>query len=335
MVVRNVLVTCAVVMLASCSNGATSSDASASHQLTTSARPTSQPTSANPIDIRSLTGRITFSDDTNDIWSIWADGTHLRRLTSAPAMEFDPTWSPHGRRIAYRHQGGDDGKTEIYVMNADGSHERALTHNDVADWGPDWSSDGRRILWNSAVGTGGFGFYGYDISPDGTGRRLITRHYVEYPAWSPDGTRIAFMAQEPGASGSNPDYNIFVMNADGTHIARLTATEAEDGWPAWSPDGRQIVFSSARDDCSISGAPDCRTTGDIGPWADVWIMNADGSNLRRVTAEFGQFFAWSPDGSAILVTGNQPFLIRPDGTGLTAFPAKGVAHPLFPDWIPA
>jgi len=270
------------------------------------------------------------SDETNDIWSMRADGTHVRRLTSSPVMEFDPTWSPDGSRIAYRHW-PHDGMSRIFVMKADGSDQRNLTRKD--SWGPDWSPDGRRIVFNSVGGTGALDVYGYVVAPGGSGLRRISRHYVEYPAWSPDGSRIAFMAPEPGATGSNPDYNIFVMDADGSHVRRLTTAPGEDGWPAWSPDGMRIVFSSARDDCSISHAPDCRTTGDMGPWEDAWIMNADGSDERRLTSEFAQFFAWSPDGSAILVTGGQPFLIRPDGTGQTPFPVEGVTHPLFPDWI--
>ena len=231
---------------------------------------------------------------------MWADGTHVHRLTSSSVQEFDPTWSPDGLQIAYRHW-PRNGPSAIFVMNADGSDQRNLTREDA--WGPDWSPDGRRIVFNSLTGTGALDVFGYGVAPNGSGLRLITRHYVEYPAWSPDGSRIAFMAPEPGATGSNPDYNIFVMDADGSHVRRLTAAPGEDGWPAWSPDGTRIVFSSARDDCSISDAADCRTTGDIGPWEDVWIINADGTGQRRVTSEFGQFFTWSPDGSAILVAG--------------------------------
>jgi TolB protein len=329
---RTMIVVAALLMVPACTSVPTPVE---SPTPARSSAPAASPTEGEmPIVTDSLNGRIVFSDETNDIWSMLADGSRVRRLTSAPASEFDPTWSPDGKRIAYRHQTGDDATTEIFVMDADGSQETNITRNGVADWGPDWSPDGDAIAFNSAMKTGGFGLYGYAVAPDGSGLRLISHHFVEYPAWSPGGSRIAFMAQEPGASGSNPNYNIFVMNADGTDVTRLTDAPGEDGWPAWSPDGSQIVFSSGRDDCSISESAGCRSTGDIGPWADAWIMNADGSDQQRLTDEFAQFFAWSPDGEAILVAGaSAMYLVRPDGTGRTALKVPGVAHPLFPDWI--
>jgi len=218
------------------------------------------------------------SDETNDIWSMRADGTHVRRLTSSPAMEFDPTWSPDGSRIAYRHW-PHNGTSRIFVMKADGSDQWNLTRKDV--WGPDWSPDGRRIAFNSVVGTGGFDVYGYVVTPDGSGLRRISRHYVEYPAWSPDGSRIAFMAPEPGATGSNPDCNIFVMDAGGSHVRRLTTAPGEDGWSAWSPDGTRIVFSSARDDCSISDAAIAEPPGTSGRG------KTSGSSTRTARASEG------------------------------------------------
>jgi Tol biopolymer transport system component len=326
-----------IVTLTACTSApsATPVPGSASDSASSIASPVGLPPPVvRPIDIASLQGRVVFSNETEDIWVARADGSGAHRITRTSAQEFDPTWSSDGSQVAYRHQTGGDETTEIFIMDPDGSARRNLTRNHVADWGPDWSPNGRWIAWNSAVGADGDGLVGYVMRPDGSRVRRIAHHYVEYPAWSPDGSKIAFMAQEAGASGDNPDYDIFVMDADGSDIRRLTDAPGEDGWPAWSPDGAKIVFASARDDCSVSQVADCLSTGDLGPWLDVWIMDADGSHLRRVTTEFGQFFAWSPDGREIMVAGGASlYVVRPDGSGRSEVPVSGVPHPLFPDWI--
>ncbi len=299
------LVSSALIGLVACSGGPPKAgpSPSAATRVPAPGSPSLAAPAGSPIDVGSLRGRIVFSDETNDVWSMHADGTAVKRLTSSRALEFDPAWSPDATLIAYRHQTGDDSTTEIYIMRANGSGKRNLSTNRVPDWGPSWTPKGL-ISYNH--GQGGFGFRLIVGHPDGSGFHLVGRHVVEYPAWSPNGRKVAFMAQEPGASGNNPDYNVYVMNADGSNVTRLTDAPGEDGWPAWSPDGTAIAFSSARDDCSISRATDCRTTGDVGPWADVWIMNADGSNQRRVTEDFGQFLGWSPDGREILVAAVPP-----------------------------
>jgi Tol biopolymer transport system component len=99
------------------------------------------------------------------------------------------------------------------------------------------------------------------------------------PAWSPDGKRIAFYSERDGNA------EIYVMDADGSGVTRLTNTKADEGYPAWSPDGRTITFDSDRD-------------GNF----DVFAMNADGSNVRPLTRNPARDVSasWSPDGSTIV-----------------------------------
>src|SRR5262249_54260266 len=197
---RRVLPIAAVLLqLAACSGG------SAPHRPYPTARQSGSPSTPGPrIDIGSLEGRIVLSDETNDIWSMRADATHVRRLTSSPAMEFDPAWSPDGSRIAYRHW-PHDGTSRIFMMKADGSDQRNLTQH--AGGARPWPPVGGGTPSSRAAAPGGSVVGGCVAPPPGSGPRLPARHYVEYPAWSPDGSRIAFMAPEPGATGSNPDYN--------------------------------------------------------------------------------------------------------------------------------
>src|SRR5215204_3542268 len=114
------------------------------------------------------------------------------------------------------------------------------------------------------------------------------------PAWSPDGRRIAFYSERDGNA------EIYVMNADGTGVTRLTNTRADEGYPAWSPDGRTISFDSDRD-------------GNF----DVFAMNVDGTNVRPLTRHPGRDVSasWSPDGRAIV------FMSDREGRGFDAYRA--------------
>jgi TolB protein len=122
------------------------------------------------------------------------------------------------------------------------------------------------------------------------------------PAWSPDGKRVVFAAEQEGQS------DLFVMNADGTGREQLTRSPAEESAPAFSPDGRSIAFERT-------------ANGNV----DVYVMDASGRNERRLTDDpaADRSPAWSPDGRSIAFTSErdvrrQPdvYVMHPDGTGI-------------------
>src|SRR5919201_1866061 len=208
------------------------------------------------IDLTSLSGRIVF-DNSQDIWSINANGTGLRRLTRSPWPEFDPSWSPDGRFIAYRSEPHE--YPELWVMNADGSGQRRLPHTDAGEY-PSWSPDGKRIAFHSNR-SGHHLMYVVDVD----GSRVVNLSRVGeggLVAWSPDGRSIVFASQRDHSDNSR---DIYVMRPDGSSLRRLTRTPAPGAdTPAWSPDSRYIVYARA---------------GGLG------VMRADGSGATLLPIE--------------------------------------------------
>ncbi|MBX3015316.1 MAG: TolB family protein [Caldilineaceae bacterium] len=107
---------------------------------------------------------------------------------------------------------------------------------------------------------------------NGNRRQLTTLNQIAYdPVWSPLGNQIAFISPEPGND------ELFVINVDGSGLTQLTHNDWEwDKYPSWSPDGRQLVFWSNRDTQR----------------KQIWIMNADGSNVRNLSNN--EFNDWEP-----------------------------------------
>ena len=283
-------------------------------------------TRGEPIDVAELEGSIVF-DDFEDVYVMDAEGANVRPLADRPGAEFDGAWAPDGRWVAYRDsRRGINENDEIYIVRADGSGARNLTRNPANDWGPDWSPDGHTIAFNSD--RDGAVMAGYLMSSDGSDlRRIDADVWIEYPSFSPDGRKIAFM----GHGGS--DYDIYVADLVTGAATQLTRAPGSDGWPAWSPDGSTIAFASERDDClHASATAPCWTDpgGEPGEHHDIWLMNADGSNQRRLTPESGQFVAWSPNGDYLLVSGRSLYVIRPDGSGRVNVLPEGGG---IPDWI--
>jgi Tol biopolymer transport system component len=156
----------------------------------------------------------------------------------------------------------------------------------------------------------------YVIEPNGFAQTRITLDGGTSPAWSPNGSKIAF----------ERNGDIYIMNANGLGVTQVTSDTTFDGEPSWSPDGSKIVFV---------GSP---STFDPG---EIYIINTDGSGLTQLTSDslYDTGPVWSPDGSKIAFSrepeGDSPeiFVMNANGTGLTQLTDNdGIADS--PDWSP-
>ncbi len=215
----------------------------------------------------------TFSDD--DVFAIDADGDDLQQLTRERdgRSAGQPTWSPDGSRIAYVDgrsvaSGTPSRPGALFVMNADGTDARRLTRGS-ADTDPAWSPDGGEIAFarcQNVASPTSCSLDLYVMESEGGAARRVTRTpgvFEAAPAWSPDGSRIAFarwtltgMLME-GAAG------IYVMHRDGTGVKLVLEHQHFSSGLyslAWSPDGRTLAFqTSPSRQCTAISLVDIKT----------------------------------------------------------------------------
>jgi Tol biopolymer transport system component len=202
---------------------------------------------------------------------------------------------------------------EIYVRDFSGGTPVRLTTNTAYDQFPVWSPDGSKIAFQS-FGSGLWEIF--VMNADGTGQTQMSNG--GYPTWSPDGTKIAFDSDR-----DHPRGEIYIMNADGSNVVRLTSNSAQDFGPAWSPDGSKIAFVSDQD----------------GEW-EIVVMNADGTGQTQLTSNtsLDRSPAWSPDGSRIAFMSHQGgdwdiFVMNADGAGQTQLTFNAIQD-TSPAWAP-
>ena len=216
-----------------------------------------------------------------DLFAMNADGSRLRNLSASNDSKSDlfPELSPCGQLAFMRAVGDYD---HLYVLAADGAIillESWLLHHEIA-----LSPDCRRFVYRVGESLIIRNLYNSE-------ERVVIRHpgHPRYPEWSPDGSKILFDAAPAGSSEvTGGVVSIFVVNADGTGLTRLTATQSWDVRATWSPDGSKIAFR--------------RGAREVGADGDVWVMNADGSEQQQLTHAPGDDLplTWSPDGQNIV-----------------------------------
>ena len=208
----------------------------------------------------------------------------------------------------------------------------------------------------------------YGCAPDifgpgltGTPAETSTPTPTPTPAATEAADRIAFVSDREGS------WDIYVMNADGSGVTRLTDDTSWDQWPSWSPDGMRIAFHSNRDESwdiyamNADGSDVTRltddTADDLGPsWSpdgrhiafhserdgnrDIYVMNADGSGVTRLTdsPEPDWYPSWSPDGQRIVFVSLRDgdfeiYVMNADGSGVTQL-TDDTATDLGPSWSP-
>lgn len=249
--------------------------------------------------------------------------THAENLSGA-GPQIAPVWSPDSTWIAFGNDTGLHGTSlsedYIYVIKADGSSLSRISdppERDTwyADYSPSVSPAGSRIAFTTYRHRGPFPWFGDrsleigSSAPDGSDYRRLTDHKASdtNPAWSPDGTRIAFLSDR----GEDVGLAIYVMNADGSEVQRITpqGLRVRNSPPSWSPDGRHIAFLTQGNDPTLH------------------IIGADGSNWIKI-ADTTYGLSWSPDGKRLAFVFRSKedppifnlYTATPDGTSIQKIP---------------
>jgi TolB protein len=235
---------------------------------------------------------------------VWS--TDVQQLTTSLANEFDPTFSPDGRKIAYITDSFGNGG-EVMVMDADGNNPLRITYNNPGTYGcmqPTWSPDSSRLAFTCFSSTGIWNIF--LSNADGSGLMNYTSSAVDEfsPAWSPDGKFLAYV------QSLDTFETIWLLGINDSGNGLLVSVPVKEGsngsMPAWSPDGTQIAFCAYQNDS-----------------LDVFILNRNSGYVQALTSMSGneRYPSWSPDGKILLFSndynGNvEIYRINADGSDL-------------------
>ena len=223
----------------------------------------------------------------SDLYALNVDDGELIRLTSHPADDRDPAFSPDGRQLAFASR--RDGNWDVYRVDIESGLTTRLTFSNTYEAAPAWSPDGEWIVFES-YRANNLDLYMMKAEDGSQATRLTTDPAPDVsPAWSPDGKSIVFASYRQG----NKDIYLLPLDSDQgeADLANLTnSPDRDEDNPAWSPDGRQLAYTSGRPGDQL-----------------IYVNTFDPAFRSLQEAEVGLFGqgsgpAWSPDASAIAFT---------------------------------
>lgn len=244
-------------------------------------------------------GRIAFIKPP-DVYVMDADGSDVRQLTSF-GQDKSATlvaWAPDDEQLVFTVTSADS-PAQLWTMNSDGTHQHPFAADSYfSSTAGSFSPDGQTVVFarclapqRSSIDECAI----FRVQADGSGLAPVTIFETAVrdfnPVYSPDGKTLAFESyNREGVSGA-----IYLVDADGSNVRRLTPPRLGATTPSWSPDGLKIAFST-----------NCCT----GQNSDIWVIGRDGRGLARITNSCVQdcddwgylnsFPSWSPDGGAIV-----------------------------------
>lgn len=189
-------------------------------------------------------------------------------LGGAGLLAENPDWSPLGDWITFHMN------AQIYKIKTDGDSLTQLTFTG-RNFFPNWSPDGSKIVYHRTIPVDSQGIW--IVSSDGSDSKYLGLGL--FPSWYPDGSKFLYVGLYE---------NLYTADTNGSNVVQVATLSGGRGTkhPSFSPQGDKIVFEYQLP----------------GERSDTWVMDSDGTNLKRLTVDGGHTPSWSPDGSKILYT---------------------------------
>lgn len=231
-----------------------------------------------------------------DIFYKRLDGYTLTQLTSDPADDVQPRFSPDGERVAFCSN--RTGNWDLWVVNRDGTGLTQLTDQRTDEIAPCWSPDGKQIAFTAWGGRSHqWELWVLDAEAPGVRRFLA---YGMFPDWSPDGKHLAFQRARQRGTRWFSVWTVELVDGEARHPTEVAYSDgAACTVPRWSPDGQMLVY------CAVRNTGRQQPPGGEGSTsATVWLVDA-GSGVRTQVVDSGSSAfnpIWGPDGRVLFVS---------------------------------